>query len=454
VQQSQTEKKRAIALVDGEHYLPVLQWAVENLSVSYHLAGAVFLGGTEKIGSESDLDALGVPVIHGKPISEALREAITRFEPNIAVDLSDEPVVGYYERFQIASLLLSLGVQYVGQDFSFTPPEQMPVSVPSIGVAGTGKRTGKTAVCGYAARVLKLKLQVGIVTMGRGGPKDPEVLHGEEMELTPEALVQFANEGRHAASDHFEDALMTRVLTIGCRRCGGGMSGGAPFFGNVEAGAKLVEGFGLDLVLFEGSGSTAAPIHVDRQILIVGAHQPLDYIRGFFGPYRILRSHLVVLTGCESPIADSEKVEAMVAAIHEVNPVIPIIRIVFRPRPLKPIEGARVFLASTAPQAILPKLGVYLEEHFHCQVVGTSSHLSNRPKLRQDLAVAPAFDILLVELKAAGVDVGARMALEQGREVVFVDNEPVTSEPEALLVHLKRLAKEAIQAKKSRYTYE
>ena len=444
----QTEKAKAIALVDGEHYLPVLKWALEGLKASYQLVGAIFLGGTEKIGSEDDLKALGVPVIYGKPIPQALREAVDRFAPEVAVDLSDEPVVGYWERFQMASLLLSWGVHYVGQDFAFTPPRKVPTALPALGVAGTGKRTGKTAVCGYAARILKERWRVGIVTMGRGGPEEPEVLHGEEMELTPEALVRLADEGRHAASDHFEDALMARVLTIGCRRCGGGMSGGAPFFSNVEAGAKLAEGFGLDLVLFEGSGSTAAPIQVDRQVLIVGAHQPLDYIRGYFGPYRILQSHLVVLTGCEPPLADKEKVEAMEAAVQEVNPEIPVIRTVFRPRPLESISGAKAFLATTAPKDILPVLAEYLEEHHCCQVVGTSSYLSKRPKLRQELAAAPDFDVLLVELKAAGVDVGARLALKQGRKVVFVDNEPVGERTEELARHLHRLAEEVIQEKK------
>lgn len=446
--QPQLSNARAIALIDGEHYLPVLQWALAELATAYRVVGAVFLGGTEKIGSEDDLKTLGVPVIYGEPISKALEDGVARFKPEVAVDLSDEPVVGYWERFQIASLLLGWGVRYVGQDFSFTPANQVAVSYPSIGVAGTGKRTGKTAICGYAARILKENYRIGIVTMGRGGPSEPEVLHGEEMELTPKALVKYADAGRHAASDHFEDALMARVLTIGCRRCGGGMSGGAPFFSNVVAGAQLVEDFALDLVLFEGSGSTAAPIRVDRQVLIVGAHQPLDYIRGYFGPYRILQSHLIVLTNCEPPLADVEKVAAMEAALVEINPEASVFRTVFRPRPLEPIDGKKVFLATTAPQAILPVLANYLEEQYHCTVVGISPYLSKRPKLRQELAAAPNFDVLLVELKAAGVDVGARTALEQGREVVFVDNEPVTPMPEELIANLRRLAEGATQAKK------
>ncbi len=442
--------KRIVALVDGEHYLPVLQWALEELRHSYEVVGAVFLGGTEKIGSEEDLKALGVPVFYGKPFLEAIAEAVAALTPEAAIDLSDEPVIGYRERFQIASLLLSLGLEYIGQDFRFSPVKLVRIDTPSISVVGTGKRTGKTAICGYAARILKSRYKVGIVTMGRGGPAEPEVLRGDEMELTPEALVRFADRGYHAASDNFEDALMARVVTIGCRRCGGGMSGAAPFFSNVLEGARIADGFGFDIVLFEGSGATAPPIQVDRQILVVGAHQPLEYIEGFFGPYRIRRSDLVVVTGCEPPLVDEGKVERLLDAVHRINPRVSVYPVVFRPRPLEPIEGQRAFLATTAPREIIPKLVEHLEEKYHCHVVGTSPHLSKRPKLREDLARAPEFDVLLVELKAAGVDVGARTALEQGRRVVFLDNEPMGPDVGKMNEEILRLAAEAIASKKGK----
>jgi predicted GTPase len=38
------------------------------------------------------------------------------------------------------------------------------------------------------------------------------------------------------------------------------------------------------------------------------------------------------------------------------------------------------------------------------------------------------FDVLLTELKAAAVDVGARRAEAIGAEVVFVDNRPVSAD--------------------------
>lgn len=75
------------------------------------------------------------------------------------------------------------------------------------------------------ARTLKEVARPVVVTMGRGGPEEPELIEGEKIELTPQFLLKVAKEGKHAASDHFEDALTSRVTTIGCRRCGGGMAG-------------------------------------------------------------------------------------------------------------------------------------------------------------------------------------------------------------------------------------
>jgi cyclic 2,3-diphosphoglycerate synthetase len=54
--------------------------------------------------------------------------------------------------------------------------------------------------------------------MGRGGPEKPEIVRGDLIKLTPEYLMEQSDKGVHAASDHWEDALMSRILTIGCRR--------------------------------------------------------------------------------------------------------------------------------------------------------------------------------------------------------------------------------------------
>jgi hypothetical protein len=69
----------------------------------------------------------------------------------VVVDVSDEPVLGYQERFQLISVALSWGARYVGADFEFSPqPLARLSSKPSLAIIGTGKRVGKTAVSGIS----------------------------------------------------------------------------------------------------------------------------------------------------------------------------------------------------------------------------------------------------------------------------------------------------------------
>ena len=59
-------------------------------------------------------------------------------------------------------------------------------------------------------------------------------------------------------------------------------------------------------------------------------------------------------------------------------------------------------------------------------VVGVSHQLANRPRLRADLESMEDADVLVVELKAAAVDVAARVATARGMQVVFCDNRVIS----------------------------
>lgn len=74
---------------------------------------------------------------------------------------------------------------------------------------------------------------------------------------------------------------------------------------------------------------------------------------------------------------------------------------------------------------MIEELSRYLEEEAGVTVVGASSHLSNRPKLRADIEAAPDFDVMVTELKAASVDVATEAAKRVGKRVVYCDNDPV-----------------------------
>ena len=74
----------------------------------------------------------------------------------MVVDLSDEPVLGYEQRFRLISEALARNVGYVGSDFHFSPATSDRLCTsPSLSIIGTGKRVGKTAVSGYVARALQ-----------------------------------------------------------------------------------------------------------------------------------------------------------------------------------------------------------------------------------------------------------------------------------------------------------
>jgi hypothetical protein len=71
--------ERAIVLIDGEHYAPVVRDALEALP--YHVVGALLVGGTEKLRGD---DEYGVPLV----------DALDAVEADLVVDLSDEPCSG------------------------------------------------------------------------------------------------------------------------------------------------------------------------------------------------------------------------------------------------------------------------------------------------------------------------------------------------------------------------
>ena len=318
---------RAVALIDGEHYAPVVRDALRALP--YEWVGAIMVGGTEKLRSDADY---GVPLVGGFGDAE------------VVVDLSDEPVLGPADRMRWASRALAAGLPYVGADFRFDPPVFEPFELPSIAVIGTGKRVGKTAVTAHLARLLARDRDVVVVAMGRGGPAEPEVVATPP---TVDELVARSRAGRHAASDHLEIAALSGVPTIGCRRAGGGLAG-AVFMSNVHEGARLAAERRPDLVVFDGSGAAIPPVDVDRRVLVVGRGQDADQ---YLNTYRRLISDVVI-----------ENAE-------------------LRLRATAPLEGrVAVFTAGATDVS-----------HLDADVVRVSPHLANRALLQHDLVDADTY---------------------------------------------------------------
>jgi cyclic 2,3-diphosphoglycerate synthase len=371
---------KAVALIDGEHYAPVVRDALADMP--YDWVGAILVGGTEKLREGADY---GVPLVDGFGDAE------------LVVDLSDEPVLGPAERFRWASRALAAGLPYLGADFRFDPPELEPFPLPSISVIGTGKRVGKTAVTAHLARLLARDRDVVVVAMGRGGPPEPEVI---EAAPSVAELLALSRAGRHAASDHLEVAALTGVPTIGCRRVGGGLAG-AVFSANVAAGARLAAARAPDLVIFDGSGAAIPPVETDRRVLVIGSGTPPD---GYLNTYRQLISDVVVAFGVDVPGA---------------------IPVELRLRATAPLEGrVAVFTAGATDVA-----------HLDADVVHVSANLADRAALRRELAATDA-DTYLVELKAAAIDVVAEHAAANGKQVVLAANDVIADGLDEVLLSL------------------
>jgi cyclic 2,3-diphosphoglycerate synthetase len=389
---------RCVAVIDGEHYAPVVRAALAELP--YEVVGAWLAGGGEKLRGGDE---------YGVPLAAGLEEAIDDWSPDLVYDLSDEPVLGPRERLAVASRVLARGLPYEGPDFRFDPPEFAPVGVPSLAVVGTGKRVGKTAVTGHVARLLARDRRVVVVAMGRGGPPEPELVD------TPpgiDELLARAREGRHAASDHLETAALTGVPTIGCRRCGGGLAGRVGT-ANVLEGVEVARGLDPDLLIFDGSGAALPPVAADARVLVIPAQQTPEVAAGYLNAYRILLADLVVLTHCE------DGVPGLREAVTAVKGV-PVVATVQRARPVEPIAGARVAFFTTAPPAAHGVLAAHLRDEHAAAEVHVSGNLADRVALRRDLEGLDV-DVFLVELKAAAVDVVAAEAVERGVRVVLAD---------------------------------
>src|SRR2546426_7344428 len=204
-----------------------------------------------------------------------------------------------------------------------------------------------------------------VVAMGRGGPAEPRLVEPGTADLAH--LLDLAAQGEHPASDYLEDAITTGVPTVGARRAGGGLAG-APFASNVDEAATLAVGRGAGLVILEGSGASLPSVPWGAGVLVVAASTPSEYLGGYLGPYRLLRSDLVVVTMANDP-SGSENLSALRSHIrrylgdarHVVTDFIPV--------PLADVRDRRSFFATTAPMAVAERQVHHLESAPGCRIV-------------------------------------------------------------------------------------
>src|SRR5207253_2441728 len=95
---------RALVIIDGEHYPPVVRDAISELP--FEVVGAWLAGGTEKLRGGASRS----PEEYGVPLLDRLDDGYAQAE--VVIDLSDEPVLGPRDRFALASRVLAAGLRY------------------------------------------------------------------------------------------------------------------------------------------------------------------------------------------------------------------------------------------------------------------------------------------------------------------------------------------------------
>jgi cyclic 2,3-diphosphoglycerate synthetase len=439
-----------IALVDGEHHPPVVRDALAQLAGTDGIAAVLFAGGSEKVSDH----VLSDPTAHygfevtlpDGDVREALRELAGAHTADAVVDLSGDPVLVGDARFALASVALDLGLEYRAPGIRLSPPPlaRIDTAVPILAVIGTAKRTGKTALGGHVAGLLRdAGREPVVVSMGRGGPAQPQVVRAGTLPGVGE-LIDLARAGGHAASDYLEDAVLAGVTTVGCRRCGEGPAG-ETFRSNVVEGVRLALGEDPGIVVLEGSGAAFPPVAADRTVCVTSAPRirtALDHL----GPVRLLRSDLVVVLGARD-LRPTER-DALVRDLEAWVPRESIVPAGLEPEPAEPLApGARVACFTTAPAGTERQHREALARH-GVEPRRWSGNLARRAALERDVeeALADGCDVFLTELKAAAVEVVAARAVEQGAEVVLLRNRPVAVDGEPLDERLLRLAETAVPA--------
>src|SRR5207302_1681846 len=171
------------------------------------------------------------------------------------------------------------------------------------------------------------------------------------------------------------------------------------------------------------------PSSFDAGLLVADAGIDPEHLCGYFGLYRLLLADLVVLTMCEETLGRSQLAAVERCARSRPLSHPKVVCTVFRPHPLADVTGKRIWFGTTAVERAGPALKQHLEGTYGCDVVAVSHALARRDALRRDLedqTSSRGVDALVVELKAAAVDVVTRWGTERGIEVIYLDNRPET----------------------------
>ena len=356
---------RAVALIDGEHYAPVVRDALARASV--------------RVGRR-DPRRRHREAARRRRLRRAARRRLRRRGASSSTSRTS-PCSGRPSASAGPSRALAAGLPYVGADFRFDPPASR--AVRAAVDRGDRHRQARREDGGHGApraaagpRPRRRRRRDGPRRPGRaGGDRGAAVGRRARRALALGAACGVGPSRDRSARRRADDRLPPR----GRRARRGGL--------HVErlAGARLAAARAPDVVVFDGSGAAIPPIDVDRRVLVVGTGHDVD---AYLNLYRRLISDLVVASAATSPARSARAAAAR------------------RPAPL---EGrVAVFTAGATPTS-------RISTPTSC----TSRRISPTARLCGASSTRLDADTYLVELKAAAIDVVAEHALAHGKRVVL-----------------------------------
>ena len=205
--------RRVVAIVDGEHYPPVVRGSARRSSATSSLppcssaAPRSCVTTRRSTASRSSPRSSGDRTPRTRPRARSLRRARPRTARALRVGeprpRARAPLRGAGLSLRPADLRLRWSCRRSPSSEPASASGRPPSPVTSR--AGSPPRGGSSSSPWVA-----------------GARLTPETVL---VAPTIEGLLQLSRDGRHAASDHLETALVAGVPTVGCRRCGGGLAG-------------------------------------------------------------------------------------------------------------------------------------------------------------------------------------------------------------------------------------
>ena len=215
---------RALAVIDGEHYAPVVRDALAELP--YDFVGAWFAGGRKRCVGDED---------YGVPRRRRTSTGACRVDAELVFDLSGEPVLEPAERLLAREQRARTRRRVRGGRLPLRSAAVWNRSrCPRSPSSERGSEWGRPRSRVISPASSRSSGRWSSWRWGEAGRRSRRCI---ESPPTVEDLVSLSRAGGHAASDYLETAALAGVPTVGCRRCGGGMAG-AVATSNVLAGRR------------------------------------------------------------------------------------------------------------------------------------------------------------------------------------------------------------------------